>query len=103
MITTNRNCIQEMQYSFVNYLTQAVDPSPDITMYRVSLGMRVKQLVTTSIPIIAIVEAPATQTIATLVRHVRFLSGGLDRTSDAGHLPSKLGFLIMKPQVGLRR
>jgi len=60
----------------VNNLTQAVDARPDITMDRLSLSMTVKGLPTIGIGIIAIVAAPATQTIATLVGHsVRYGAG----------------------------
>ena len=59
-----------MQYCLVNNLTQAVDTRPDITMQRLSLGMTVKELPTIGIGIIAIVAAPATQTIAALVAHI---------------------------------
>ena len=101
MITTNRNSIQGIQYYFVNNLTQVVDARPDITMHQLSLGMTVKELPTISIGIIAIVAAPAMQTIATLVEHIILSSGELDGTSDAGDFPTKQGFEIVKPQVGL--
>jgi len=52
-------------------------------MHRLSLGMTVKALPTIGIGIIAIVPAPATQTIATLVGHIILSSGELDATSDA--------------------
>jgi len=51
---------------------QAFDARPDITMHRLSLGMTVKELPTIGIGIIAIVAAPATQTIATLVGVTNF-------------------------------
>jgi len=73
----------------VNNLTQGVDARPDITMHRLSLGMIVKELPTIRIGIIAIVAAPGTQTIATLVGHTILSSGELDGTSDAGDLPTK--------------
>jgi len=73
----------------VNNLTQAVDARPDITMHRLSLGMTVKELPTIGIGIIAIVAAPATQTIATLVGYIILSSGELDGTSDAGDFPTK--------------
>ena len=73
----------------MNNLTQAVDARPDISMYRVSLGMTVKELPTIDIGIMAFVAAPATQTIATLVGHIILSSGELDRTSDAGDFPTK--------------
>jgi len=68
----------------VNNLTQAIDGRPDITMHTLSLGMRVKELPTIDIVIIAIVAVPATPTIATLVGHIILLSGELDGTSNAG-------------------
>jgi len=70
-------------------------------MHRLSLGMTVKALPTIGIGIIAIVPAPATQTIATLVGHIILSSGELDATSDAGDCSTKYGFAIVKPQVGL--
>ena len=51
--------------------------------------MTVKELPTIGIGIIAIVAAPATQTIATLVEHIILSSGELDETSDAGDFPTK--------------
>ena len=71
----------------MNNLTQVVDARPDITMHRLSLGMTVKELPTIGIGIIAIVAAPATPTIATLVGHIILWSGELDGTSDAGDFP----------------
>jgi len=68
---------------------QAVDARPDISMHRLSLGMTVKELPTIGIRIIAIVAAPATQTIATLVGHIILSSGELDGTCDAGDFPTK--------------
>jgi len=59
-----------MQYCLVNNLMQAVDTRLDISMQRLSLGMTVKELPTIGIGIIAIVAAPATQTIAALVAHI---------------------------------
>jgi len=53
------------------------------------------------IGIIAIVAAPLMQTIATLVVHIILSSGELDSPSDVGDIPTKLGFEIVKPQVGL--
>ena len=73
----------------MNNLTQAVDARRDITMHRLSLGMTVKELPMIGIRIIAIVAAPATQTIATFVGHIILLSGELDGTSDAGDFPTK--------------
>jgi len=88
IITTNRNCIQRIKYCLVNNLTKAVDARPDITRHRRSLGMTVKVLPTIGIGIIAIVAAPATQTITTLVGHIILSSGELDGMSDAGDFPT---------------
>ena len=71
----------------MNNLTQVVDARPDISMHRLSLGMTVKELPTMGIGIIAIVAAPATPTIATLVGHIILWPGELDGTSDAGDFP----------------
>jgi len=68
---------------------QAVDARPDITMHRLSLRMIVQELSKIGVGIIAIVAPPATKTIATLVGHIILSSGALDRTSDAGDLPTK--------------
>ena len=68
----------------MNNPTQAVDARPDITMHRLSHGMTVKELPTIGIGIIALLAAPATHTIATLVAHIILSSGELDQTSDAG-------------------
>ena len=73
----------------MNNLTQAVDARPDITMPRLSLGMTVKELPTIGIGIIAIVAAPATQTITRLVGHIIVSSGELDGTSYAADFPTK--------------
>ena len=77
-----------MQYWLGNNLTKAVDARPDITRHRRSLGMTVKVLPTIGIGIIAIVAAPATQTITTLVGHIILSSGELDGMSDAGDFPT---------------
>jgi len=61
----------------------------------------VKELPTIGIGSIAIVAAPVTQTIPTLVGHIILSSGELDGMSDAGDLSTKMGFEIVKPQVGL--
>jgi len=58
-------------------------------MDKLSLSMTVKELPTIGIGIIAIVAAPATQTIATLVGHIILSAGELDGTSDAGDFPTK--------------
>ena len=51
--------------------------------------MRVKELPTIGIGIIAIMAAPTRQTIATLVGHIILLSGELDGMSDAGDFSTK--------------
>ena len=76
-------------YCLVNNLTQAVDARPDITMHKLSLGMTVKELLTIGIGIIAIVAAPAPQTIAALVGPLILSSGELDGTSHAVDFPTK--------------
>jgi len=73
----------------MNNLTQAVDARPDITTERLSRGMTVKELPMIGMGIIAIVAAPATQTIVTLVGHSILSSGELDGKSDAGDFPTK--------------
>jgi len=89
IITTNRNCIQGIQYCLMNNLTQAVDARPDITMHRLSRGMTVKELPTISIGIIAIVAVPATHKIGTLVGHIIRSSCAVDPTSNARNFPRK--------------
>jgi len=84
----------------VNNLMEVVDAIPDRTMERLSLSMRVRELPSISIGIIAIVAAPATQTIPTLVGHIIPPAGELNGTSDyAADFPIKLGFEIVKRQV----
>jgi len=61
----------------------------------------VKELPMIGIGSIAIVAAPGTQTMATLVGHIILSSGELDGMSDAGDFSTKSGFEIVKPQVGL--
>jgi len=51
--------------------------------------MTVKELSPIGIGIIAMVAAPATQTIATLVCHIILWSRDLDGTSDAGDFATK--------------
>jgi len=63
--------------------------------------MTVKELSTIGIGSIAIGATPATQTMATLVGHIIMSSGELDGMSDAGDFSTKLGFEIVKLQVGL--
>ena len=48
------------EYNLVNNLTRVVHARPDITMHRLSLGMRETELPTISIGIIAIMAAPST-------------------------------------------
>jgi len=47
-----------------------VHAGPDITMHRLSLGMRVKELPMICIGMIAIVAAPATRTILRFIGHI---------------------------------
>ena len=63
--------------------------------------MTEEELPTISMGIIAIVAAPPRQTIATLVGHVILWSGELDVTSDGRDFPTKSGFEMVKPHVGL--
>ena len=70
-------------------LLQAVDVRRDRTIHSLSLGIRVKELPTMRIGIIAIVAAPLMQTIATLVVHIILSSGELDSPSDVGDIPTK--------------
>jgi len=53
-----------IQYCLVNNLTNAVEARPDITMHQLSSGIRVKELRTNGIGIIAIVELAVTQKMA---------------------------------------
>ena len=55
-----------------------VHTGPDITMHRLSLGMRVQELPTIFIGMIAIVAALATQTIVTFIGHIIMSSGELE-------------------------
>jgi len=59
-----------------------VHAGPDITMHRLSLGMRVKELPTICIGMIAIVVVPATQTIVTFIGHIIPSSGELHGTQS---------------------
>jgi len=56
--------------SLVNNQTQVVHAGPDISMHRLSLGMRVKELAIFCIGIIPIVAGPPTWTIVTLIAHI---------------------------------
>jgi len=75
----------------------------DITMHRLSLGMRVKELPTICIGMIAIVATPATRTIVTFIGHIILSSGQLHRTHSlkVEIFPTKWGFGIAMVQVGL--
>jgi len=80
-----------------------VYPGPDITMHTLSLGMRVKELSTIYIGMIAIVAAPATRTILTFIGHIILSSGEPQGTQSpkVEIFPTKWGFGIVKVQVGL--
>jgi len=80
-----------------------VHGGPDITMHRLSLGMRVKELIIICIGMIAIVAAPATRTIVTFIGHIIMSSGELQGTQSpkVETFPMKWGFGIIKVQVGL--
>jgi len=72
-------------------------------MHRLSLGMRVKEFPTMSIGMIAIVAAPATQTIVIFIGHIILWSGELQGTQSlkVEIFPTKSAFGIVKVQVGL--
>jgi len=72
-------------------------------MHRLSLCMRVKELATICIGMIAIVAAPATRTIVTFIGHMILSSGELQGTQSLkGEIfPTQWGFGIVKVQVGL--
>ena len=72
-------------------------------MHRLSLGMRVKELPTICMGMIAIVVAPATQTIVTFIGHIILSSGELQGTQSpkVDIFPTKWGFGIVKVEVGL--
>jgi len=57
-----------------------VHTGPDITMHRLSLGMRVKELPTICIGMIAIVQATATRIIVTFIGHIILSSRELEGT-----------------------
>jgi len=65
--------------------------------------MRVKELPTICIGIMAIVAAPATRTIVTFIGHIILASGELQGTQSpkVEIFPGKWGFGIVKVQVGL--
>jgi len=75
----------------------------DITMYRLSLGTRVKELPTICIGMIAIMAVPATRTIVTFIGYMILSSGELQETQSpkVETFPMKWGFRIVKVQVGL--
>jgi len=72
-------------------------------MHRLSLRMRVKELPTIRIGMIAIVAAPPTPTIATFIGDIILSSGELQRTQSPKDeiFPTQWGFGIAKGQVGL--
>jgi len=80
-----------------------VHAGQDITMHRLSHGMRVKELSMICIGMIAIVAAPATWTIVTFIGHIILSSGELQGTPSpkVETFPTKWGFGIVKVQVGL--
>ena len=80
-----------------------VHAEPDITMHRLSLGMRVKELPTICIGIIAIVAAPATWINVRFIGHIILSSGELQGTQSptVEIFPPKWGFGIVKVQVWL--
>jgi len=72
-------------------------------MLRLSRGMRVKELTKICIGMIAMVAAPATQTIATCIGDIVLSSGELQgrQSPKVEIFPTKWGFGIVKVQVGL--
>jgi len=72
-------------------------------MQTLSLGMRVKELPTVCIGMIAIVAVPATRTIVTFIGHIILSSGELQGTQSpkVEIFSTKWGFGIVKVQVGL--
>ena len=80
-----------------------VHAEPEITMYRLSLGMRVNELPTICMGMIAIVAVPAARTIVTFIGHIILSSGELEGTQSpmVEIFPTKSGFGIVKVQVGL--
>ena len=61
----------------MNNVTQVVHAGPNITMYRLSLGLRVKELPTICIGMIAIMAEPATPTIVTFIGQIILSLGEL--------------------------
>ena len=86
----------------MNNLTQAVDARPDISIHRISLGMRGKELPTMCIEMIAMVAGTATQMIITFIGHIIILSGELPvmQSPKREIFPITWGFEIVKVQVG---
>ena len=74
-----------------------------ITMHRLSLGMRVKELRTKFIGMIPIVGAPTAPTIVTFIRHIILLLAELQGTQSLNlkTFPTIWGFGIVKVQVSL--
>ena len=75
----------------------------DITMHRLSCGMRVKEFPTICIGMIAIVAALATPTMVPFIGHIILSSGELQGTQSPKDeiFSAKWGFGIVKVQVGL--
>jgi len=75
----------------------------DITMHRLSVGMRVKELPSICIGMIAILAAAATRTIVTFIGHIILSSGELQGTQSpkVEIFHTKWGFGIVKVQVVL--
>jgi len=80
-----------------------VHAGPDITMHRLSLGMRVKELPTICIGMMAILVGPATRPIVTFIGHIILSSEELQgtQTPKVEIFPTKWGFGIVNVQVGL--
>ena len=78
-----------------------VHAKPDMTMHRLSLGMRVKELPTICIGMIAIVAAPATLTIVPFIGHLILSSGELQGTQSpmGENFSTKWGLGIVKVPV----
>jgi len=82
-----------------------VHAGQDITMHRLSLGMREKELpmICIQVGMIAIMVAPAIRTIVTFIRHMILSSGELQGTQSpkVEIFPTQWGFGIVRVQVGL--
>ena len=59
-----------------------VHAGPDITIHRLSLGMRVKELPAIFIGMIALEAAPATRTIVRFIVHIILSSGEQQATQS---------------------